>query len=70
MPADDDAVLEGKTVIEGYAVLEEEVYVVLELEGVVLEEEVYVVLELVGVVLYDEVYVELELDGAVLVEVV
>ena len=40
MLADVDAVLEGKTVIEGYAVLEEEVYVVLELDGVVVDEEV------------------------------
>jgi hypothetical protein len=53
--ADVDAVLVGKTAIEGFAVLEEEVYVVLELDGVVFEEEVYVVLELVGVVLDDEV---------------
>ena len=40
MPADVDAVLEGKTAIEGFAVLEEEVYVVLELVGVVLDDEV------------------------------
>ena len=40
MPADDDVVLVGKNVIEGYAVLEEEVYVVLEMDGVVVDEEV------------------------------